>query len=517
MRPHRALTALAILVALLGVPAVAATASPLADDLDPLVVYEGEGETVATDGVSSPVHLQVTVDCSTQPCRVAAVASNSADTASLTGKTTYALTNGHFEADIPAVGDICADDYTPPIHTAIDITAVSAHLQVTGGSSGEVDCADGSTIEYDAGTIDATLPYISGSVCLLDASCNNPSATPLSSSGPFPSYPPRPPADPGVLSTLATPSQAITVANVIWAAAGSVVLVLLVALPTALFDSAIERLTAGRAPREKKLRMRFTRWPYAVAGLGVAAIAATFVDPRVGLDVAGLRTLTEITLALAVSIGVGWVVLMQIARRLHPSSPIALEFRPVTLVVVIGAVLFSRLTGFEPGIVFGLVAGVVVGGLLATVEQARLALIGLGWSLAAGILSWIGYGLLPATGGTVFVRETLSAVAVAGISAMPIALLPLRGLTGNAVWAANKILWAVAYLAGLFAFLLVLLPLPSSWDRVQVDLWGWIGLYLAYAVAALGLWLFVIRPWRRDAAPAAQAESTQFDSTGANS
>jgi hypothetical protein len=76
-------------------------------------------------------------------------------------------------------------------------------------------------------------------------------------------------------------------------------------------------------------------------------------------------------------------------------------------------------------------------------------------------------------------------------------LLPVRGLVGRDVWQWNRAAWAVSYAVGLAGFLLVLMPMPFSWATVSASIWAWGGLYAAYALAALGVWLAVERPWRR--------------------
>ena len=97
----------------------------------------------------------------------------------------------------------------------------------------------------------------------------------------------------------------------------------------------------------------------------------------------------------------------------------------------------------------------------------------------------------------VFARETLSAMAIGGIAALPIALVPLRSLAGYEVFTWNRIVWAAAYAVGLFGFFFVLMPMPFAWTGVPLCLGVWVGLYLGYAVAAVGAWLLVVQPWKK--------------------
>jgi cell shape-determining protein MreD len=203
------------------------------------------------------------------------------------------------------------------------------------------------------------------------------------------------------------------------------------------------------------------------------------------------------------------VLLLLFLRRTMPDSKARLRFAPASLLLVLAAVVFSRITGFQPGIVFGLVAGVVIGATLATAVKARVALIGLGYSFAAGLLAWVAYTIVVAVSGPdssaggLFVQETLSAIAIGGMAVLPVALFPLRGMTGYDIFSWNRVVWGAAYALGLVGFFFVLMPMPFAWKGVPFELGVWVGLYLLYAVAAVVIWLAITRPWDKKAKAAA--------------
>ena len=97
----------------------------------------------------------------------------------------------------------------------------------------------------------------------------------------------------------------------------------------------------------------------------------------------------------------------------------------------------------------------------------------------------------------VFVQETLSAVAIGGMAVLPVALFPLRGMTGFDILSWNRVVWGVAYAIGLLGFFFVLMPMPFAWKGVPFELGVWVGLYLLYAVIAVVIWAAVTRPWDR--------------------
>jgi hypothetical protein len=290
------------------------------------------------------------------------------------------------------------------------------------------------------------------------------------------------------------------------------------ALPTQLLNGAVEKGSDRIAPLLAKVTVfdRFKRAPDApqaeprvarkypgllpaLAGVLAAALISSFVDPAFGFDPASLRAFASVVLAFSVEVVAGWFVVIWAVRRARPDAAASISFVPATLLVVLATVIFSRVTGFEPGIVFGLVAGVAFGVSLATAERARAALVGVGFSFAVAIVSWLGYTALAGVGDAgalvVFARETLAALTIAGIAAVPLALVPLRGLIGHELWSWNRLVWAGAYALGVLAFFLVLMPLPLSWETVQTSLVSWITLYLIYAALAVGLWLAIVRPW----------------------
>ncbi len=320
-------------------------------------------------------------------------------------------------------------------------------------------------------------------------------------------------AAPSVLSALVSPAQLRPApVQLAWAAVLSVVLVLLVAFPTALLNSAVEagadRLTNWRARRRgtaaagegKAAAREWTRsWWWAAAGVLVASVISAFVDPGFGFNPGSARLVLSIFASFLVDVVVGWLLVIWIMRRVQPGARHTYAFRPLTLLVVLAAVLFTRLTGFEPGIVFGLVAGVVFTAVVGVAAEAKAALVTLGYAFAAAAVAWVLYAAVaPEIGESAvatFAGEALASTAIAGVAALPIALLPLGTLPGRAIWAWRRTLWAACYAGGLFAFFVVLMPMPFSWAEVAWELWAWVGVYAAYAAAAVIAWLVLARPW----------------------
>lgn len=319
------------------------------------------------------------------------------------------------------------------------------------------------------------------------------------------------PAAPSVLSALRPPAEAgIAPQQLALAALITVILVLLMSFPTSLLNSAIdgasdrfaawrERRGAAKAPKWRG------SWWWAAIGVLAAAVISAFVDPQFGANPGSLRMLVSIGLGFAVDVVLGWVVLQWVMRRLAPDATRSFSFKPLTLLIVVGAVVFTRITGFEPGIVFGLVAGLGFATTVGITAKARTTLVPLAYAFGLGIVAWFVFGALADRSGEslgmTLLVETLSSLTVGGMVALPLALVPVKGLSGHTVWQSSRRLWAGSYGIGLLAFLIVLMPMPFSWAEVGWDLWAWIGVFVAYAVVAVAAWLIVKRPWRKEQPP----------------
>jgi hypothetical protein len=278
-------------------------------------------------------------------------------------------------------------------------------------------------------------------------------------------------------------------------------------------------MLAARTPRQAapdasaSRPVRFAGWPLAAGGLVIASFISSFVSPSFGFNGSSLRVFLSILASFLLDAAVGWFIVIWLVRRTAPNVTAAFRFVPATLVIVVVAVLFSRLTGFQPGIVFGLVAGVIFGSALAVADKAKVALVPLAYSFTAALVGWVGYSIMTAVVGqhpgalVLFVQETLSAVTIAGIAALPIALVPLRGLAGYDIFRWNRWAWGAAYAAGVFGFFFVLMPRPFSWASVGLSIWVWGALFLLYALIGVGLWLLVLKPWKKPATADAVEET----------
>ncbi|WP_409048135.1 hypothetical protein AB2L57_04070 [Microbacterium sp. HA-8] len=244
------------------------------------------------------------------------------------------------------------------------------------------------------------------------------------------------------------------------------------------------RAASGRLPRSAPLAI----------GVIAAAIIAGFVDPSFGWNAGSVRMVASNLVSFGVEAILGAALVAALARRwaIAPTARIGLVAGSIGILLV--SVLLSRLTGFVPGVVFGLIIAATLPSALSRRDGLRLAVAEVAYIVGAGMAAWFLYGILadPLTtsGGILdrFAIESLAAITVLGLSALPIVLLPIRGMAGEAIFAAGRGMWMIVYAIGASLFMLVLLPFPGSWEQTSAPFWVWIVLFAIYAGVSVTVW-----------------------------
>jgi hypothetical protein len=315
---------------------------------------------------------------------------------------------------------------------------------------------------------------------------------------------------PTVLSTLPTiQSLHITALGVATTLTLAGIFIAIVGLPGRLLDAALgprlERLTAPLAPvksevaRLRPVLARIPTWVVLTVGIAVASVISAFLDPAFGSGPDSIRLLVTIGLGLVIESLVGMLLIARVVRRNTRLLP-RIEFQAGALLLAALAVLVSRLVGFQPGILFGILIGLAFAATTqpTSKEQGEVARLEAAWLLVLGLVSWVLYSVASPLLGPdligVGVSELLGTLTVTSISALPIVLLPLRGLAGGAIFAQSAVAWAGAYLVSSIVFVLVLLPFPASWAEVGTPLVAWVVIYIVYAAVAIGGW-YALNRW----------------------
>jgi hypothetical protein len=250
------------------------------------------------------------------------------------------------------------------------------------------------------------------------------------------------------------------------------------------------------------------RWLFLGLGTVLAAFIACFIDPRFGFNGLSVRLFLTLLVTFVIFNVGAWAVVALVLRRVQPDAKPTLTFHPATLLVVAFAVLLSRLLSFDPGLVFGLVAGTTFAVTLALSKEAIVILTGTAYAAVVGLLAWVGYSILSALNpldvSAVALTELLGGITIEGVSTLPIALIPLATLDGGILFRWRRWVWAVAYAVGLALVMVVLFTLPGGDTPADGDFVRWVILFAVFAVAATAVWLvdYLLRRRASAATPA---------------
>ena len=156
------------------------------------------------------------------------------------------------------------------------------------------------------------------------------------------------------------------------------------------------------------------------------------------------------------------------------------------------------MAGYQPGFLYGVLAGFVFSRRLRRSRAARLNLVGAARVLMLSVVAWIVWtpfghqAAHPDPGTATLVLDAfLAAVFVAGIQTIVFGFVPLRFLPGEPAFRIKRAAWAAIYAAAMFAFVHVLLHPGVDYPQAHTGHGFAITLTLLIAFASLSLLLVV--------------------------
>ncbi len=231
-------------------------------------------------------------------------------------------------------------------------------------------------------------------------------------------------------------------------------------------------------------------WP----GVGVftllAALLYGFLDPGFGLDAGSLATFAGMLLGIVLVTAAFAAPAVLAHRRI--GSAWTLKVVPLSLLIGVACVLLSRLTGFQPGYLYGLLIGLAFARELSAADEGRATAVGAVAMLGVALVSWLTLGTLPASESfaPVLARTALAALMVAGLEGVVFGLLPMRFLPGEPLYAWNRVVWGVLLAIGGFAFFHILINPASGYlsDTSRMPLLTVIGLLVGFSLVSVAFW-----------------------------
>lgn len=247
----------------------------------------------------------------------------------------------------------------------------------------------------------------------------------------------------------------------------------------------------------------------AVAVVLLSGLLYGLLDPRFGPDARSLVTFVGIVLGL---VAVTWAATLP-HRSIHQQvlgdrgrlwAPFAV------LIIAALCVLISRVVGFLPGYLYGLILGFRFATALEGRDEARAWAAAGWWMLGLAVVAWLTLGAvrMPGLESSVpaeIAASVLAALVIAGIEAIVFELVPVRFLPGELVFRHRRVQWAVVYALGVFAFAWIILNPANGFlgTGAGVSLFAAVGLFLAFGIASILFWgYFRFRPERPSPGPA---------------
>jgi len=341
-------------------------------------------------------------------------------------------------------------------------------------------------------------------------------ATPRVSEGSAPSHSPAAapaslepaPEQPFAASVPAPAEVSTDPIVVLQSAALAALLVFLMPFPGQLFNSTLEA-------HEDEVRrwFRLDRLGTAIGGIGafwaswpgvigftlLATLLYGFLDPGFGLSLASLATFLGMLVGIVLVTAAFAVPAWLSHRRVGDTA--RLKVVPLSLLIGVGCVLLSRLTGFQPGYLYGLLIGLAFARELSATEEGRATAIGAVFMLAVALMAWLGLAALPASDafGLTVLRTSLAALMVAGLEGVVFGLLPMRFLPGESLYSWNRVAWAALLGIGAFGFFHILINPASGYlsDTSRTPLFTVLALLAGFALLSVAFWA-----WFRFRAPA---------------
>ncbi|MGH2719363.1 MAG: choice-of-anchor P family protein, partial [Actinomycetota bacterium] len=286
---------------------------------------------------------------------------------------------------------------------------------------------------------------------------------------------------------------------------GSALALPLVAFPAKLFNSTLRENYAevrgwfGLPPAPSQ---NWLGWHPALIFCGFLLVGGALdglLSPDFGANLS--------TLALVIGLAASTLVVTFVFRLPHllyvhqrRNEWGALRVLPGGAVVAAACVLLSRLLHFEPGYLFGLVAGFAFSRPLARDTNGRLTLIASTLLLLVGLLAWVARTPLATAAAkphagffAISAEACLAAVFVNALESLLFCLVPLRFLEGEKLTAWSWAAWAAIFAVSAFCFIEILLQPASgylTWSSSAAQAIVGAVLFVGFGAISVGFWAY---------------------------
>ena len=187
---------------------------------------------------------------------------------------------------------------------------------------------------------------------------------------------------------------------------------------------------------------------------------------------------------------------------------------PGGLAIAAGCVLLSRAVDFQPGYLYGVLAGVAFAVAMSHVDEGRLTAISTAVSLGVGTAAWFMWAALHETAsadgagfGLAMLDTVLASLFVGAVVGASVGAIPVRFMPGYAIWAWSKPAWAAVTGAAVFGLVSIMLnPASGPTHPGGAPLATVLILFVVFAGASVAFRQYWARRTAGPARPAADAE-----------
>ncbi len=243
--------------------------------------------------------------------------------------------------------------------------------------------------------------------------------------------------------------------------------------------------------------------PMFIAVLDAGALFGSVLDPRFGLNVTTIESFCGVAVATVAGIAIRGVVACVYHRQRARRSPARLRALPLGLVIAATCVAVSRLSGFQPGYLYGIVCAVTFGRRLSTRAEGQLAGLITAAIIATSVIAWLlwlpinpGAQQPGAFAGVVVLDDFLASMFTGGLVGTMIGLLPLRFLPGYSLKEWSTPVWAITFAVALFAVFDILVLSSTSSGSNRAPLLTTFLLFVVVAALTILFREYFSRRWR---------------------
>jgi hypothetical protein len=290
----------------------------------------------------------------------------------------------------------------------------------------------------------------------------------------------------------------------------ALVLIVFITFTSQIFDSTFKAnydeivgwFSSGHQMLDRMLRpvsKRLAGW-WGLAFLApVAAVLYAFLDPHFNLSKAPSQALV---LGIA-----GSLVAITLAHELSAAAFIKsrygdighLRVFPASLAAAAACVAISRLIKFEPGYLYGILAGVAFRKELAKADEGRALAVAKVTTLVLSLAAWIAW--IPvseraarpgAALGLLVADALLAAVFVTGLEALAFGLMPMTFLDGHSIKSWSTLAWAALFGLSMLGFIHILLNPNSGYLHTSssIPLLTVVGLFVGFGLFSICFWAY---------------------------